>query len=139
MVRRGGFTLLELLVVVIVVAILAGIALPNFTKAIEKAKVQEAQGVLNTLFQAERIYRLDHDTFTTLALLDANGYLTNPNPNANWNFSTSGETSTAFLAAATRTSGAHLNNTVEVDQNFTGSANPNYGGKIYRGNHPLRN
>ncbi len=63
--RPKGFTLLELLVVVIIVGILASIALPQFGKATDRAREVEAKNVLASLMSAELVYFQEKNIFTT--------------------------------------------------------------------------
>ena len=69
--KIGGFTLIELLVVVLIIGILSAIALPEYTKAVEKSRAAEAQTLLRNLLTAEKAYKLANLGYTTdLTLLD---------------------------------------------------------------------
>lgn len=66
-----GFTLIELLVVVLIIGILAAVALPQYTKAVEKSRATEAQTMLANLANAELIYQMSQGVFTgDLTVLD---------------------------------------------------------------------
>lgn len=66
-----GFTLIELLVVVLIIGILSAVALPQYTKAVEKSRATEAITLLGSLANAEEIYKMSTGSYTgDLSLLD---------------------------------------------------------------------
>ena len=50
--KKQGFTLTELLAVVMIVAVLMGVGLPQYRKAVEKARVTEAESMLRNIYDS---------------------------------------------------------------------------------------
>ena len=63
--RRRGFTLLELMVVLLILALLATIAAPRVTKYLTKAKTQSAKIQVDALGAAVEAFHLDVGRFPT--------------------------------------------------------------------------
>ena len=65
--RRSGFTLVEILIVVIILGILAAIVIPQFTNASQNARESSLQSSLQTLRSQIQLYKLQHgDTIPNL-------------------------------------------------------------------------
>ena len=62
---RRAFTLMEMLVVVLIIAILASLIVPNLIKKADQAKVAKATADISSLEDALQGYRLDNDAFPT--------------------------------------------------------------------------
>lgn len=61
--RERGFTLIELMVVIVIIAILAAVALPNFMGATERARESAVRSAVKTIQTALEMYATDNQGY----------------------------------------------------------------------------
>lgn len=75
--RRSGFTLIEIMLVVVIIGILAAVAVPKLTHNLSKAQINATRGTISALDTAIDSYMLDHSAKLPPSMQDLLPYLKN--------------------------------------------------------------
>ena len=128
-----GFTLIELMIVILIVAVLMAIAIPAYNGQVRKSRRAEAIQVLNELVLREEKWRAENPRYTDSAtnlmgVANFNGLLTN------YDVTITGTTATSYIITTAAKAGNDQNNDkaggqscATLNMSVTGSGAPTRG------------
>ena len=121
--NKSGFTLLEIIIVIIIVGVLASLALPRFFSTVEFSKSTEAFTSLTAVRQAlERCYLQNSGNYANCTNWN-NLDVENPqnSPNAHFTYGITVGNATGYTVVATRTTldGGQTTSTITLIQTST--------------------
>lgn len=119
---QNGFTLIELMVVVVIIGILASVAVPAYSDYVTRGKIAEATSNLATKrVMLEQFYQ-DNRTYVGAAACN------NDTSNKYFNFSCTVQTAAAYTLQASGKANTTLSGfTYTVDQNNTKTSTTSWG------------
>src|SRR5690554_5491537 len=99
--HKKGFTLIELMITVAIVAILVALALPSFRDVIRKSRRADAMNAITNVQLAEERWRVNNSTYGSLADLG----IGSTSSDGHYTIAVSGNTATNYTIKATPASG----------------------------------
>ena len=125
--KLRGFTLIELMVVVAIIAFLSVLSVPRFTKFLAKAKRAEAYINLGALALAQKAYFAEHGTYSDNIIEDLGWQ---PEGKVNYTYGFAGAEGKNYLVGQLQTPVSELRHSHVTPEGFTISA----AGYIYNNN-----
>ncbi len=126
--RNSGFSLVELMIVIVIIGVLAAVAVPIYNNNVTKAKMSEADATLGSIRTQLRVYYGENGDYPTVA---SGGYVIG----ADWNDIKSGEmtgkyfsdssftiesTSTAYIITCNKEEALNYDRELENDGTLAG-------------------
>jgi type IV pilus assembly protein PilE len=104
--RSHGFTLVELMITLVVVAILSAVAYPSFMDSIRKSRRSEAFTALNAVQQSQERWRANKEAYSSSLAAPPGGLgVASPTPSGYYSLALSDVTATGYSITATGVAG----------------------------------
>ena len=104
--KENGFTMIELLIVIIIAGVLFSIALPSFLNQANKAKESEAKAYIGSMNKAHQAYFVENTRFTTNIEALGIGVTTTPTNNYQYRAYTNAKTKNILSAGESQSPSA---------------------------------
>lgn len=124
--NSAGFTLLELLIVIMFLGILAALAIPNFLKQVGKAREVEFTNTIGTINRAQQTYHWEKNVFANT------GIDTQTIQNLGLSFDNKYIDTYNFQTTSTMATLQPVNNEYDIDETRAYSGATFYGSGIYQ-------
>ena len=118
--RREGFSLVEVMIVLVVIGVLVSFAIPRYDRAVEQSRADVAVANLRAIWSAQRMYWLENHAYTadlsTLSnagLLDASILAVG----AGYSYAVPTADASSFTATASRSGNSQWNGTLSINEN----------------------
>jgi type II secretion system protein G len=117
--NNKGFTLIELMIVVVIIGILAALAIPRFSKASDRAKEKEADGILKQIYTLQQTYYAQNGTYaSTVTALETVGFEA---PTTLKNYTWAGTVTDNVCLAKSPTGASHNSRTIAFSTGVIGN------------------
>ncbi|MEE9333252.1 MAG: type IV pilin protein [Granulosicoccaceae bacterium] len=112
--KQHGFSLIELMVTVAIVALLVGVAIPSYSKYMDRTRRLDAKAFLQEVAGEQIRYFSDNNVFATdMIELGYGGNATQDSPDGYYNISIANAVPTSFTLTATAITGKAQENDIK--------------------------
>jgi len=113
-----GYTLVEMMIVLVVMGVLISFGIPQFSRALEQARADVAGANLRAIWTAERIYWLDNRNYTSSLSALVNANLLDPSipSDTSYTYLVAEADSATFTATAQRAANGSWSGTLTITQ-----------------------